>query len=103
MFVLVFYKLMQTVWHGESTPGLLAILVRDSLLSYGGSLVFLLINTCIWALARVRFSSLVFLGSCAAFVLTGVFNSKRCTPPSRCECFDFKAAVLVAYVATELS
>ncbi|KAI0703069.1 hypothetical protein BC835DRAFT_1517311 [Cytidiella melzeri] len=52
LFFLVCLKLVQTLMGGESTPGLLAILIRDSSLAYGGALVFLLLNAVVYATYR---------------------------------------------------
>jgi hypothetical protein len=57
LFLFVCFKIFQTIPVGERASGLLNILVRDSMLSYGGALLFLLTNTVMYSTARVRIFS----------------------------------------------
>ena len=75
LFLFVCLKLIQATPAGEGLPGLLTILVRDSMLSYGGALVFLIINAVVYATARVSIVMIL----CRPLRLTSPLQQTLCT------------------------
>lgn len=58
LLVLAIAKIVKAARQEWQTPKLLIILVRDSLVYFGGALAIILVNACMWSTARVSSSKL---------------------------------------------
>ena len=57
LFLLASYKSIEfSVYHGKNMPRLSQVLIRDSVIFFGGVLALILINLVIWSLHKVRIS-----------------------------------------------
>lgn len=55
LFALIVWKVLRVyVRERRQTPHLMVVLLRDSLISFGGVLVWVLINLFVWAFGAVR-------------------------------------------------